>query len=425
VLGKPGRRLYDDRREAATMKPERTVYESQRRRSVRRTRRLLVGLALVVVCVAAVGGVLLVFERGAGARTDAASSASPSPAPLSSPAAVRTVSLDAVKVHRGETARLRYRIEDPLGRAWTAKLQVLDAAGEAVKNQGLGDAVKAGATHVVEFPARIPVGEYSYVVHVEDAQGSAETTSTPARLTVLKALPPAFPGARAIAAAFKWARGRGSTTGVAVVDSRGALHGWHEHVRFTSASLAKAMLLVAYLRSHPHAAALDGTATTMIEESDNACAYAIQGAVGMSGLKKVAALADMRDFQAGGSWIDCKVSAADQARFFYSYLSYVPASRRSFARKLLNGIIPIQRWGIPAAAGPDGWKPFFKSGWLYLDNVLMVQAAWVEKGAVKWSVAVMTDKNPTKSYGWDTQKGVTGLLLGHQPTAAYLARVLE
>ena len=37
----------------------------------------------------------------------------------------------------------------------------------------------------------------------------------------------------------------------------------------------------------------------------------------------------------------------------------------------------------------------------------------------------MTDENPTKSYGWDTQKGFAGLLLGHEPTPAYLARVLE
>ena len=40
-------------------------------------------------------------------------------------------------------------------------------------------------------------------------------------------------------------------------------------------------------------------------------------------------------------------------------------------------------------------------------------------------LAVMTDENPDKSYGWDTQKGTTGLLLGRQQTAAYLARVLE
>ncbi len=162
-----------------------------------------------------------------------------------------------------------------------------------------------------------------------------------------------------------------------MVDSRGELHGRREHVRFTGASLVKAMLLVAYLRKEPHPASLDAAATLMIEESDNAAAYAVQGAVGMSGIKKVAKLAGMQDFKAGGSWIDCQVSAADQARFFYDYLSYVPASRRSFARKLLNGITPMQRWGIPAAAGPDGWKTYFKSGWLELDNVLMVQAAWV------------------------------------------------
>ena len=47
----------------------------------------------------------------------------------------------------------------------------------------------------------------------------------------------------------------------------------------------------------------------------------------------------------------------------------------------------------------------------------MVQAAWVEKGGVKWAVAVLTDENPTKSYGWDTQKGFPGLLLGREPTA--------
>ena len=37
----------------------------------------------------------------------------------------------------------------------------------------------------------------------------------------------------------------------------------------------------------------------------------------------------------------------------------------------------------------------------------------------------MSDENPTRSYGWDTQKGVTGLLLGQEPTPAYLAVVLE
>jgi hypothetical protein len=403
----------------------RTVYESRQRRRTKRRRLWLMAVAIVVVCAAAAGVVVLTGGLGAGARTGAETAPVASPVASAEPAAVRTVSLGAATVHRGETVRLRYRIEDALGRTWTAKLRVLGAGGDAVRTQELGDAVTAGPVHVVTFRALIPAGGYAYMVHVQDEQGATETTATAARLTVLKALPPAFPGAKAVSAALSWAGGRDSETGVAVVDSRGELHGRHEHVLFTSASLAKAMLLVAYLRKQPHPAALDGTATTMIEKSDNPNAFTIQGAVGMSGLRSVARLAHMQDFQAGSSWIDCKLSAADQARFFYDYLTYVPASRRSFARQLLNGVIPIQRWGIPAAAGPDGWTTYFKGGWLGEDNKLMLQAAWAEKDGVKWSLAVMTDENPTKSYGWDTQKGFTGLLLGQQPTPAYLARVLE
>jgi hypothetical protein len=81
----------------------------------------------------------------------------------------------------------------------------------------------------------------------------------------------------------------------------------------------------------------------------------------------------------------------------------------------------IQRWGVPAAAGPAGWPVFFKDGWLGEDNDVMNQAAWLERDGVRWSLAILTADNPTSSYGWQTLKGITGLLLGHQPTPAYLA----
>ena len=55
----------------------------------------------------------------------------------------------------------------------------------------------------------------------------------------------------------------------------------------------------------------------------------------------------------------------------------------------------------------------------------MLQAAWLERGQKRWALAVMTDDNPDRAYGWDTQKGVAGLLLGEEPTPAYLATVLE
>ena len=86
----------------------------------------------------------------------------------------------------------------------------------------------------------------------------------------------------------------------------------------------------------------------------------------------------------------------------------MPAAGRSLARRLLSSVIPIQRWGIPAAAGPEGWTSYFKGGWLGMDNKLMVQAAWLEKGKKQWALAVMSDENPTRSYGWDTREGRHG-----------------
>ncbi len=200
----------------------------------------------------------------------------------------------------------------------------------------------------------------------------------------------------------------------AVVDTNGrGAGGLHEHRTFQAASLAKAILLVASLRKDPTPdAGTEATLTKMIVESDNGAAYTIFGRVGGQGMRAVAKAAGMQDYEQGSDWIDTRVSAADQARFFYDLDSLLPAAGRSLARRLLSGVTPMQRWGIPAAAGPEGWSTYFKGGWLGLDNKLMVQAAWLEKGEKKWALAVMSDENPDRSYGWDTQKGVTGLLLG-------------
>lgn len=234
------------------------------------------------------------------------------------------------------------------------------------------------------------------------------------------------PTASAIRRALKWASRRKGIVGVGVVDSRGMLHGYHAHRQFVSASLAKAMLLVAYLRRHPRpSTSARATLTTMIEESDNESADAIFDEVGNRGLKGVARLAHMRDFEVGISWIDTEMTPADQARFFYTYEEHLPPRARTFARRLLSGITSMQRWGIPAAGGPAGWKVFFKGGWLGSKNEVMNQAAWLEKDGVRWSLAVLTADDPTSSYGWQTQKGFTGLLIGRKPTTKYLAIVHE
>jgi hypothetical protein len=253
---------------------------------------------------------------------------------------------------------------------------------------------------------------------------ASPAASTPSRSPTTQVS--AYPKPAVIDRALAWARRREGTVAVAIVDGAGALHGYNANRQFQSASLAKAMLLVASLRHHPRpSGGLRTTLTAMIEESDNASADAIFANVGNSGLRAVARLAHMRDFDVGTSWIDTEMTAADQARFFNSYQHYLPARSRAFARRLLSGITALQRWGIPSAAGPAGWKVFFKGGWLGEENEVMNQAAWLEKGKVRWSLAVLTENNPTSSYGWQTQKGITGLLVGHKPTAAYLAVVHE
>jgi hypothetical protein len=213
----------------------------------------------------------------------------------------------------------------------------------------------------------------------------------------------------------------------AVVDTNGEdAGGYRQHESFQLASLSKAIMLVASLRDDPTPdSTTEATLTRMITESDNGAAYAIFGQVGAKGMRAVAKAAGMEDYEQGSGWVDTRASAWDEARLFSQLEKLVPAAGRSLARRLLSSVIPIQRWGIPAAAGPEGWTSYFKSGWLGMDNKLMVQAAWLEKGKKRWALAVMSAENATRAYGWDTQKGVAGLLLGQEPTPAYLAVVLE
>ena len=337
-------------------------------------------------------------------------------------------------MHRGEKAQIRYRlVAAAAGTAVT--LTITDADGQRVKTRRLTDAAPVGKWVEADVPIDLPPGRYTYEIRVGDAGASpspaaespASGASASAALVVLEPLPPGFPGKQAVAAAGDWISGRDGDVAFAVVDTNGEpAGGYRQHEPFQLASLSKAILLVASLRddSTPDAAT-EGTLTRMITESDNAAAYAIYAQVGAKGMREVAKAAGMRDYEQGSGWLDTRSSAWDQARLFSQLEALVPGPGRGLARRLLSKVIPIQRWGIPAAAGPEGWTSYFKGGWLGMDNKLMIQAAWLEKGKKTWALAVMSDENPTRSYGWDTEKGVTGLLLGQEPTPAYLAVVLE
>ena len=293
----------------------------------------------------------------------------------------------------------------------SASLNVETSTGAVVRVLVRDRQTSLGVVQAWRGRLRLPAGRYLLVAHARDAAGQAEARAVPARLVVLRALPPLVPSSAGLRRAFAWAAGRGGRVSVAVVDSRGRLHGFHPWRSFMSASVVKAMLLVAYLRSHPvPSAPMRDVLRRMIDYSDNAATDVVYGVVGRSGLVSLARLTGMRGLRPSGGWITTRITAADMARFFRDRERYIPDGQRRFANGLLAGITPSQSWGIPAAARPMGYRVYFKGGWLGA-FVLANQAARVERKRVRLGIAVFTDGNPASGYGLETIRGVTARLL--------------
>ncbi len=231
-------------------------------------------------------------------------------------------------------------------------------------------------------------------------------------------LPDGYPGPGAIARAIAYLAGRTGRTGLAVVDSEGRLTGWHEHWRFVSASVVKAMLLVAYLRRLARLGyrSVPGSANSflypMINVSDNSAATTTWSIVGDGGLYDVARAAGMTDFSIAGIWANAQISAADQARFFFEMDSLIPPAFVGYARGLLSTIAGYESWGIPAVARPRGYTVFFKGGWRGTSlGQLVHQVGRLEGHRLTFAMAVMTDGDPSMGYGIDTIQGVAARLL--------------
>lgn len=330
-------------------------------------------------------------------------------------ASLVTSVLHDVRVHSGQSARVVYRIDDEAA-AWgdgsvVASLTVETPKGKVGRVLVRGRQAPLGVAQEWRGRLRLPAGTYLLVAHACDAAGQAEVRAEPARLVVLRARPALVPTGDGLRRALMWASHRAGRVSVAVVDSRGALHGLQSRRPCVSASVIKAMLLVAYLRGHPEpSAGMRDVLRRMIDYSDNAATDVVYRVVGRSGLVKLAGLAHMRGFHPSGGWITTRITAADMACFFRDMERYIPDRQRRFASGLLAGIAPSQSWGIPAAARPMGYSVYFKGGWLGA-FVLANQAARLERAQARLGLAVFTDGNPGSQYGLDTIRGVTERLL--------------
>jgi hypothetical protein len=190
---------------------------------------------------------------------------------------------------------------------------------------------------------------------------------------------------------------------------------------YRSASVVKAMLLVAYLNQasvrHRKLTGADlGLLAPMIRRSDNGAASRVRDIVGNGALERLADRVGMGRFATAPSWGDTQITAAGQSKLFLHIDRYVVRLHRSTALRLLRTVIPTQRWGI-ARAPHRGWKLYFKGGWGDYGEVDH-QVALLRRGRQRIAIAVLSRDFPSHEYGKRTLEGIARRLLRNLPGRA-------
>jgi hypothetical protein len=238
-------------------------------------------------------------------------------------------------------------------------------------------------------------------------------TGVAARAAVAKPVERPIVDGAALESARRYARSRLGSVSFAVVEDRVPVRGYRRTVGYPSASVIKAMVLVAVLRRAGHrrlTRAQRALLYPMITRSDNEAAIALWNTLGAGPLRDVAAAAGMRRFAIGAHLFEARVDASDQARFFLVIDRLVPAEHRAYARRLLASIVSWQRWGIADAAARHGFSIRFKGGWR---TALTHQVALLQRDGRRLAIAVLTADEPSMAYGEQTIEGVAERLLRH------------
>jgi hypothetical protein len=200
------------------------------------------------------------------------------------------------------------------------------------------------------------------------------------------------------------------------VRTRTRFWGWHEAEPFPSASVLKAMLLVAYLdmpsvRNRPLRRADRLLLGPLIRRSDNEAATEVLAIVGSAAVYDVAYRGGMRHFTlVTRPWGFSRITAADQTRYFLRIDRLIAPRHRAYAMELLRTITPVQRWGI-ARARPRGWRLYFKGGWGDRKGWVDHQVALLTRRNQRISVAILTLHGERHMYGRETLRGIALRLL--------------
>ena len=218
-----------------------------------------------------------------------------------------------------------------------------------------------------------------------------------------------------VARAEAYAATRAGIESFVVRDESGRGHGRAVRRVVHSASVLKAMLMVAYLRqpSVRHRDLTDADRALlrpMIRWSDNATASRLVVMLGPAPLHDLAARAQMDHFRLDSPWGTSEITARGQSKFFRRIERLMPRRHREYGMRLLNRIVPSQRWGIPPVK-PEGWRIYFKGGWGDGSGVVTHQVALLKRGDRRVSLAILTTANPSHRYGTETIRGIAKRLL--------------
>jgi hypothetical protein len=281
---------------------------------------------------------------------------------------------------------------------------------------GFGSAaVRPAAPPLVAAPQ--PAAPQAAAPQAVARQAAAPQAAAPSPAVTEPAAPTGVQWQPGVRAAIAYAHTRAGDVSFAVRTEHRAW-GWRVDRTVPSASVLKAMLLVAYLddgrvRNRPLDAADHRLIDPMIERSDNEAATRVLEFDGPAGVYGVAHRAGMRHFTLDDEiWGLSRIDAADQARFFLHIDREVVPRHRATAMHLLASVIRSQRWGIGRLHLP-GWQLYFKGGWGAGTGEVEHQSILLRHGAVRVAASVLITSSPSHEYAKRTLQGVFEALLRH------------
>ncbi|MDX3237454.1 serine hydrolase [Streptomyces sp. ME03-5709C] len=190
---------------------------------------------------------------------------------------------------------------------------------------------------------------------------------------------------------------------------------------FDSASTVKVTVLATLLRDarqhHRHLTSREAAlATAMITKSDNDATTALWKQLGAAKVSGFLAAAGMNHTVPGaaGAWGLTQITAGDEQKLLDLLTApntVLGDTARAYALKLMNQVVPSQRWGTPAGA-PGSAAVHVKNGWLSraTHGWRVHSLGAFTGGGHDYTITVLTDDDRTMASGVTTIEAVSRVI---------------